>query len=48
MLTKAHELAFELATCECNNVSACPVAKKAREIVVQIKKLIALQRKLPR
>ena len=48
MLQKAHELAFELATCECPKVNSCPVAQKAREIVKQIKRLVAVQRKLTR
>jgi len=44
MLVKAHELAFELSTIECENAHNCAVCKKAREIVRLIKELVKLQR----
>ena len=48
LIIKAQELGFELATCECPHVSNCELAKKAREVVREIKKLVAIQRKLTR
>ena len=48
LLTKAHELTFELATSDCPHVNECPIAQKAKEIAKLVKRLIALQRMLPR
>jgi hypothetical protein len=48
LLTKAHELTFELATSDCPRVNECPIAQKAKDIAKLVKRLINLQRSMPR
>jgi hypothetical protein len=39
MLMKAHEMAFEYSTMECEHINTCPLAKKGRELFKTVKKL---------
>ena len=48
LLTKAHEITFELATSDCPHVNTCPIAQKAKDIAKLVKRLISLQRMMPR
>jgi len=45
LLTKSQELAFELATEENEAVLRSPLAQKAREIVIVVKKLFEVMRR---
>ena len=44
MIRIASELAFDLATIECDNAGNCEVCVKARELVKLVKKLMKLAR----
>ena len=46
LITTAQELGFELATLDDPKLLDHPVVKKARELIIQLKKLFALQKKL--
>ena len=46
LLLKAQELGFELATLEDPYILNHPVVKKARELIVELKKLFEVQKKL--
>jgi len=43
---KAQELAFELATLNCRISANCPLVKKSRELIVELKKMIEIGKKL--
>ena len=44
LLTKSNELAFELATVDCENAKNCEVCSKAKELIKVVKKIVALQK----
>jgi len=46
LLFKAQELGFELATLDNPELANHPVVQKARELIVELKKLFELQKKL--
>jgi len=46
LLTKSNELAFELATVECDKANQCDVCKKAKELIRVVKDIVKLQRKI--
>jgi ERCC4-related helicase len=46
MLMKAHEMAFEYSTMECEQINSCPLAKKSRELFKTVKKLNEYVKKL--
>jgi hypothetical protein len=46
MLMKAHEMAFEYSTMECDQINSCPLAKKSRELFKTVKKLNEYVKKL--
>jgi len=48
LLTSSNELAFELATIECDKWKDCPICNKARELVKLIKELFKLQKEYRR
>ena len=45
LLLKTHELSFEYSTLECEKVTECPLAQKAKELFRVVKKLTELVRK---
>jgi len=45
VLTQCQELAFELATIECDKAEQCPLVKKSKEVIKEIKKLVHIQKK---
>jgi hypothetical protein len=48
VLVKAQELAFELATLNCRLAPNCPLVKKSRELIVELKKMIEIGKKMSR
>jgi hypothetical protein len=46
MLMKAHEMAFEYSTMECEQINSCQLAKKSRELFKTVKKLNEYIKKL--
>jgi len=48
LIFASQELGFELALCECEKKSQCPVVQKAKEVIVKVKKLFELQRRTMR
>jgi len=46
LLMKAHELSFEYSTSDCENLRACLLASKAKELFKVVKKLHELMRKI--
>ena len=44
LLLKSHELSFEYSTMDCEDLSVCPLAKKAKELFRVVKKLNELVR----
>jgi len=46
LLLKTHELSFEFSTMECDEISACPLAKKSKELFRVVKKLNEMIRKM--
>jgi len=44
LLLKTHELSFEYSTLDCDNVSNCPLAQKAKELFKTVKRLNELVR----
>jgi len=46
ILTKAQEVGFELATLDCPHAGSCPLVKKSRELIVELKQLFNLRREL--
>lgn len=48
LITKAQELGFELATLDDPELLDHPLIAKAREVIIELKKLFQLMKKLPR
>jgi hypothetical protein len=46
LLLKTHELSFEYSTMECDELSNCPLGKKAKELFRVVKKLNQLVRRM--
>jgi len=46
LLMNAHELSFEYSTMDCNDLSKCPLAQKAKDLFKTVKKLHQLMKKL--
>ena len=46
LLLKTHELSFEYSTMECDELSSCPLGKKAKELFRVVKKLNQTVRKM--
>jgi hypothetical protein len=45
LLLKTHELSFEYSTMECEDLSACPLGKKCKELFKIVKRLNEVVRK---
>ncbi|RLJ03209.1 MAG: hypothetical protein DRP11_01450 [Candidatus Aenigmatarchaeota archaeon] len=44
----AQDVGFELAMLECPNRDKCPLVQKTRELIKKVRKLVEIQRKMPR
>jgi len=46
ILVKSQEIGFELVTCECQLISTCPIAKKSKELIKELKNLFELRKEM--
>jgi len=46
LLLKTHELSFEFSTMECEEIGACPLARKSKELFRVVKKLNQMVRRM--
>jgi len=48
ILVKSQEIGFELVVSECPNMSKCPIARKSKELIKELKALFELREKFGR
>ena len=48
ILVKSQEIGFELVVSECPNMSTCPIARKSKELIKELKALFELREKFRR